>query len=522
MELLHPGVYIQEIPSGVRPIEGASTSNAAFMGKAEMGPVGRAQLITSAAEFESRYGGFLSDSYLAHAVFHFFNNGGKKTYVVRITGSGTATVAISIKDRKNDPAETLTIKAANEGAWGNKLDVVITNSREDPDNEFTLQVLRDNVTPSLPPLLLETHENLSMNRDSVNFVEKVVAANSRYLVVEATKTNQSTAPEGTSQSGRLPVGNGAGELRLGRKNGGEEEAGGPGTGGTSRSGVSDSPNPDADKRKFMISLDGEDAQEITVPPTASTGDEIAAAIRSAVSTLRATDKSKQAAYDDFTCIFTDGRYLLTSGTKGTNSSVVVTGLDTRVRLPAGTHRFVILINGDGPHEVKIQGALDDGAAIAGAIESAVQSINPKRAVNKEAFEKFECTYKNSGDEANDDANPSLLLKSGEKGLSSSVQIWNATNENVAGLLKLGLTNGGRETNGSAVLRPANSATPDTEYHLGDALVIGNVSGVVSAGRAALSARIVGTKAGPQRSHFQRTATVVARPRTGGLHYTRSQ
>jgi hypothetical protein len=128
MELLHPGVYIQEIPSGVRPIEGASTSNAAFMGKAEMGPVGRAQLITSAAEFESRYGGFLSDSYLAHAVFHFFNNGGKKTYVVRVTGSGTAT--ISIKDRKNDPAETLTIKAANEGAWGNKLDVVITNSRE--------------------------------------------------------------------------------------------------------------------------------------------------------------------------------------------------------------------------------------------------------------------------------------------------------------------------------------------------------------------------------------------------------
>ena len=118
MELLHPGVYIQEIPSGVRPIEGASMSNAAFIGKAEMGPVGKAQLLTSAAEFETRYGGFLTDSYLAHAVFHFFNNGGKKTYVVRVTGSGAATAAISIKDRKSTPAETLTIKAANEGAWG--------------------------------------------------------------------------------------------------------------------------------------------------------------------------------------------------------------------------------------------------------------------------------------------------------------------------------------------------------------------------------------------------------------------
>jgi hypothetical protein len=147
--------------------------------------------------------------------------------------------------------------------------------------------------------------------------------------------------------------------------------------------------------------------------------EIAKEIQKAVRAQRAKTVS-QKAYDDFTCVFdNEGRYLLTSGTKGSTSSVVVTGLDTRVRLPAGTHRFVILINGDGPHEVKIQGALDDGAAIAGAIESAVQSINPKRAVNKDAFEKFECTYKNSGDEANDDANPSLLLKSGEKGLAFS-------------------------------------------------------------------------------------------------------
>ncbi|HZD93819.1 MAG TPA: hypothetical protein VE133_06165, partial [Candidatus Sulfotelmatobacter sp.] len=80
MERLHPGVYIEEIPSGVRPIEGVSTSNGAFIGKAEMGPLGSARLVTSLAEFQTAYGGFLSDSFLAHSVFQFFNNGGKKTY----------------------------------------------------------------------------------------------------------------------------------------------------------------------------------------------------------------------------------------------------------------------------------------------------------------------------------------------------------------------------------------------------------------------------------------------------------
>lgn len=117
MSRLHPGVYIEEIPSGVQPIEGVSTSNAAFIGKAEMGPVAKAQLITSVAEFQTRYGDFLIDSYLAHAVFQFFNNGGKKSYVVRVTGSGAVAAAISIKDRKaNNPAQTLTIRAVNEGA----------------------------------------------------------------------------------------------------------------------------------------------------------------------------------------------------------------------------------------------------------------------------------------------------------------------------------------------------------------------------------------------------------------------
>src|SRR5438093_8770151 len=100
MELLHPGVYIQEIPSGVRPIEGVSTSNAAFIGRAQMGPLGEAVLITSLTEFEPAFGTFLRDGYLAHSVAQFFNNGGRRSYIVRVAGIGARAAQITVRDRK--------------------------------------------------------------------------------------------------------------------------------------------------------------------------------------------------------------------------------------------------------------------------------------------------------------------------------------------------------------------------------------------------------------------------------------
>src|SRR5271157_1405401 len=162
METLHPGVYIQEVSTGVRPIEGVSTSNAAFIGKSQKGSLNQAVLVTSLEEFQSAYGDFLSDSFLARAVFQFFNNGGKKCYIVRVAGAGALVADISIKDRKSVPTRIITIKAANEGAWGNAIDIVISDGTNDPDNEFAIQVFqnRDDQTPPLPPVLLETIDNL--------------------------------------------------------------------------------------------------------------------------------------------------------------------------------------------------------------------------------------------------------------------------------------------------------------------------------------------------------------------------
>ena len=89
MERLHPGVYVQEVSSGVRPIEGVSTSTTAFVGKTQKGSLDRADLVTNFTEFQATYGDFLSDSFVAHAALQYFNNGGKRLYVARVTASAS-------------------------------------------------------------------------------------------------------------------------------------------------------------------------------------------------------------------------------------------------------------------------------------------------------------------------------------------------------------------------------------------------------------------------------------------------
>ena len=73
--LTYPGVYIEELPSGVRTITGVSTSIAAFVGWAPKGPVDRAQRILSWQDYERFFGGLHQRSLLSYAVSHFFANG---------------------------------------------------------------------------------------------------------------------------------------------------------------------------------------------------------------------------------------------------------------------------------------------------------------------------------------------------------------------------------------------------------------------------------------------------------------
>lgn len=89
-EYLHPGVYVEEKRSGLAPIQGVSTSNMGIVGFAERGPSDEATLVTSYPSFERSFGTFIAASQMPTHVFAFFANGGRRSYVVRVTGSGSA------------------------------------------------------------------------------------------------------------------------------------------------------------------------------------------------------------------------------------------------------------------------------------------------------------------------------------------------------------------------------------------------------------------------------------------------
>ncbi|TXI19274.1 MAG: phage tail sheath family protein [Nitrosomonas sp.] len=80
----YPGVYIEEIPSGVRTITGVATSITAFIGRAQRGPTDKAVMINSYAEFERIFGGLWLESTVGYAVRDFYLNGGSQAIIVRL------------------------------------------------------------------------------------------------------------------------------------------------------------------------------------------------------------------------------------------------------------------------------------------------------------------------------------------------------------------------------------------------------------------------------------------------------
>jgi phage tail sheath protein FI len=179
----YPGVYMREVSSGVRPIQAASTSTAAFLGEAARGPIGKPVRIQNFTEFRSTFGGFLSTTYLAHAVFQFLNNGGSLCYVVRVAANAKAAAATIVHG--GDTAHpALTLTASNAGVWGNALEVEVADSAADPDNLFDLVVF---LTSSGSREEVERHTDLSMDPTSPSFVESVLSIRSKYLVAADVK-----------------------------------------------------------------------------------------------------------------------------------------------------------------------------------------------------------------------------------------------------------------------------------------------------------------------------------------------
>ncbi|MGN6730977.1 MAG: hypothetical protein ACTHMB_03275, partial [Candidatus Binatia bacterium] len=121
-EYLAPAVYVEEIDTGNKPIEGVSTSTAGMIGVTERGPSGVPILVTSYGEYVRWFGERLNRAdfgdhcYLPHGVDGFFTNGGKRVYITRVEASGATRASFELHDHGGaGSASTLLLRAAPAG-----------------------------------------------------------------------------------------------------------------------------------------------------------------------------------------------------------------------------------------------------------------------------------------------------------------------------------------------------------------------------------------------------------------------
>jgi phage tail sheath protein FI len=178
----YPGVYIEEIPSGVRSITGVATSITAFVGYTARGPVNKAVRIANFGDYQRNFGNLQQDSEIGYSVQQFFLNGGSDAYVVRVARSAAA-AQITLADLT--PTPVLAISAASEGVWGNSVRLDIDYQTANPDSTFNLSVTRyAQQNGALVPVETEGYRNLSMNDLSATYAPSAINGDSRLIKVK--------------------------------------------------------------------------------------------------------------------------------------------------------------------------------------------------------------------------------------------------------------------------------------------------------------------------------------------------
>jgi uncharacterized protein len=194
-EYLSPGVYVEEVDTGNKPIEGVATSTVGFLGVAERGPV-QPVLVTSFGDYRRMFGSYVDARYLARGVEGFFQNGGKRCFVARVVSNNAANPARTAT--LSSAGNELTLSAIGPGGWAtNRLAVKISNAGLlDPGNPQTQDLFKLTVMywePRVPlpaavldptdpqnaaspdrrePTIIEIYDNLSPDQQSVSFYER--------------------------------------------------------------------------------------------------------------------------------------------------------------------------------------------------------------------------------------------------------------------------------------------------------------------------------------------------------------
>ena len=188
LALTYPGVYVQELSSGVHTITGVATSIAAFVGWAPQGPTAAAVLVQSWADYASQFGGLSAGNYLGYAVSHFFSNGGQQAYIIRLVSSDAVAASGTI-------GGTLALAATSPGLWANTLQIAVT-AQPGSTGRFSLQVI-DSTTGKV----LESYANLSFTASdpasAAQYVVNIINNDSQYVTV-------TSAPSAAPSSNMVP------------------------------------------------------------------------------------------------------------------------------------------------------------------------------------------------------------------------------------------------------------------------------------------------------------------------------
>jgi uncharacterized protein len=202
VQVSYPGVYIEEVPSGVRTIVGVPTSITAFLGRAPRGPVDEPVTCLGFGDFERAFGGLQADYPTSYAVAQFFQNGGGRAVVVRIykdapvpgapapPGTPAPTLPraanFELKDNGN---VAVTLEAASPGEWANSIRVRIEKRDDNAVNDLAERWglgkddLFDLLAHDTASKLTERHVNLTV-KESPRRIDRVLASDSALVRVE--------------------------------------------------------------------------------------------------------------------------------------------------------------------------------------------------------------------------------------------------------------------------------------------------------------------------------------------------
>lgn len=471
---LHPGVYIEEIPSGAKPIGGVSTSVAAFVGEVQRGPAGEANLIGKFDDYVSDYGTISSeDDAMGLAVQAFYLNGGGAAYICRLVGTGSSS-ATNTADGEGALGSggtanpVLVVTASSEGDWGNELYVKVDKPDQD-SLTFDLQIGRMEDGEFTED---ESFSNLTMVKDDDNYAVTLVNDNSSLIELAL---GDAAEIDGSSEEYR-------------------------------ESTVSGGQHPDAVDHlsagitvpmTLSLNLNGLGVKQITIDPSAITlagADlDVDAEVARAEIQTRVRALSTDDVYQDFTCTYTDStdvdttercRFHFSTGTPETGSqasieisdgdlaellcvdssrtaqlagaavtttatlfsAAITSSSDNSLELDVdGYGSFTIILNASAMDLAGANGA--DGNAVALAIQNAVRAVNSAIP----SYKDFTCEYNS--------LRQFVLTSGSSKSRSSGVAVTDGT---LAGLLGLNaadtptLARGRQVEQGTSNVIPSNA------------------------------------------------------------------